>query len=68
MEKEMSEILALLGEMERFAPGEDALSSLVSLYDEDDELTDEDLSWVAAAHAPMSFAEFMKRAAEQGKA
>lgn len=67
-EKDMSEILSLLGEMESFTPGEDAMSSLVSLYDEENELSDADLSLVAAARAPMSFAEFMKKAAEKGKA
>ena len=55
------DLLNLVADMESFQPSNTALTELVSKY-EDDELSEEALSYVAAAAAtPVPFQEFLKQ-------
>lgn len=57
---EASDILCLLAELNSFARSDDTLSRIVSRYD-DNELTEDDLSAVAAASRQPSPPPFMKK-------
>ena len=50
--KKLESLLALLGEMERFSPAGDKLSRMIAETNRaTDELTEDDLEWVAAARS-----------------
>lgn len=59
MDFEMSDILRLLAEMNSFSEINDGLTEMINRY-ADSELSEDDLSLVAAAHAPKPFSDLLK--------
>ena len=57
---EMEEILSVVAEMNSFSDMQDELTEVVNRF-EDDELSEDDLTMVSAARAPMPFSEFLKK-------
>ena len=64
MNEEMTDILSVMADMNRFAESDDRLSQIAGSYD-DGELAEDDLTQVAAARGGRSYADFLKMMEEK---
>lgn len=64
MTRYIENILHLANDMQAFSPAEDALTKLIERHT-DEELSEFELDFVAAATSAPSFADFLKRATEK---
>ena len=64
MNEDMTSILAVMAEMNEFAPEDDPLSRIVA-RDDAGELREDDLEQVAAARARASYPDFLRKLSEK---